>query len=386
LAVLAAVAAWATWVLTRPEPEELRRSALLAAREGRWADAEADLALIDSPNPSDWLLRAMTALSAGDPEAAIRFARRVDPSDPRAAPAAVVVAQAQRKRHHARAMEAALEDALARDPGLVGARQLGIYLYGIQGRKAELLEQFEALAEHGPLSFDLLHHWCRSHDQASDPEEVQADLEAFVAADPDDRMSRLALADVLRRNREFERAEATLGPLGRDDLDALVVRTRIALDRGDLPGVEALLADAPRDNAALLQIRGRLAMLRRDWPAAVAALRAADAAEPDQVETLLGLAQVLRLGGDPEAAEPVQARAAALQALQALVFKTAEGEPSRETLFELSRACEEAGFDAEARAWLRLALTLDPLDPHVQEALAALDGRLETAPDPGPPR
>src|SRR5205823_4368456 len=116
--------------------------------------------------------------------------------------------------------EAALLKALARDQKLVPARRLLVYLYGTQDRRAELLEQFAALAEIGPLSFDLIHHWCLSRGPIGDPAELRADLERFVANDPEDRPSRLALAAVDRRLGLLEKSAAVLAPLPDSDPDA----------------------------------------------------------------------------------------------------------------------------------------------------------------------
>ncbi len=104
------------------------------------------------------------------------------------------------------------------DPKLAEARRSLVFLYGAQGRRLELLEQFAALADQGPLTFDLVEHWCIAHqEQTNEPDKLKPTLERFVENDPDDRMSRLGLARVLRQMGRFDRANdylalAGLGP------------------------------------------------------------------------------------------------------------------------------------------------------------------------------
>ena len=118
-------------------------------------------------------------------------------------------------------MEEALRRALQLDPKLAEARWSLVYLYGIQGRRPESLEQFAALVDQGPVSFTLVRYWCISHqEQIQEPEESRSTLEQFVKNDPEDRRSRLALARVYRRLGQFDRSRECLAPLPDTDPDA----------------------------------------------------------------------------------------------------------------------------------------------------------------------
>ena len=80
-------------------------------------------------------------------------------------------------------------------------------------RRRELQAQFEAISELTPLTFEQVRLWCLSRMSDWDPREVEAVLQSFVAADPDDRASRLALADSLRRLLRPDEAERMLAKL-----------------------------------------------------------------------------------------------------------------------------------------------------------------------------
>ena len=53
----------------------------------------------------------------------------------------------------------------------------------------------------------------------------------FVQADPEDRWSRLAIADNYRRMGLIDDAETTMAPLPDSDRDAMAIRVMLAMDR-----------------------------------------------------------------------------------------------------------------------------------------------------------
>ena len=290
----------------------LGQEALRAAQQGRWNEAEAALSRLADPTPEDWLLRAVVATSLDEPEAACRYLARIPGDGPLAAQVALVTGRAELGRFRARPMEDALRLALRLDPRLAEARRSLVFLYGTQGRRLELLDQFAALAAQGPLTFDLVNHWCIGHqEQIDEPDKLKTTLERFVANDDDDRMSRLGLARVFRQLGRFDRAKECLAGLPDADPDARACRAEIEFDRGDLEAATSLLAEGPRDHPKLARLRGHLALNRQDGAKAVRCFRLSDAAEPNHGETLYGLAQALRVVGDRVAAEPYARRALA---------------------------------------------------------------------------
>jgi tetratricopeptide (TPR) repeat protein len=271
-------------------------------------------------------------------------------------------------------MEEALRLALRLDLNLAEARRSLVFLYGTQGRRLELLEQFTALAAQGPLTFDLVEHWCVAHqEQINEPSKLKSTLERFVESDPDDRMSRLGLARVFRQLGQFDRAKERLARLPDSDADARACRVEIAFDRGDMEAATSLLGDGPRDHPKLARLRGQLALNRQDGAEAVRCFRLSDAAEPNHGETLYGLAQALTVVGDRAAAQPCARRAEAQRVLRDhLTNLAANREPRPIVCCRLASDCQAAGYLPEARAWYRLAIAYDPTNEQAQRALFRL--------------
>jgi tetratricopeptide (TPR) repeat protein len=354
--------------------ELLRQEARRAAQQERWSEAEALLNRLPEPTPADWLLRAVVATSLNQPDAATRYLARIPRDGPWAAQVALVTSRAELRRFRARPMEDALQLALRRDPNLTEARRSLVFLYGTQGRRRELLEQFAALAAQGPLTFDLVEHWCIAHqEQINEPNKLKSILERFVESDPDDRMSRLGLARVLRQLGQFDRAKDCLAHLPDSDPDARACRAEIEFDRGDMEAAARLLADGPQDHPKLARLRGQLALNRQDGAEAVRCFRLSDAAEPDHGETLYGLAQALTVVGDRAAAQPCARRAAAQRVLRDhLTNLAANREPRSIVCCRLASDCQAAEYLPEARAWYRLAIAYDPTNQKAQQALFRL--------------
>src|SRR5262249_7471654 len=146
----------------------------------------------------------------------------------------------------------------------------------------------------------------------------------FLAADPSDRRSRLALADELRkvnRTEEAQEAQQLLTALPADDPQARAVRANLALDRGDLTAARAILTEGPDGDPDLAPRRGRLALAGRDASAAVREFQVSLAARPGQRDILFGLGRALRMAGDDRAAEPFLKAAADVDAVQLLMKK-----------------------------------------------------------------
>jgi tetratricopeptide (TPR) repeat protein len=346
--VLVPVAAWR--VLRRPTPEALYENAKLKMAQEQPEAALADLARIPESSP----LGAMARLRTG---------------------------QIELRRDRWRHAEDALLAAARLDPGLVQAHRELIFLYSMQSRPAELGAQFRALAELNPLTFDDVFRWCLARNTRWEPREILRAMTACVRADPEDRWSRLALADALRRVGRIGDADAALAPLGESDNLARILRAEIALDRGDDRAVAALLAGGPPDHPGLARLRGRTALARHDGPTALRHFRIAAAAPdgPDR-DTLFGLAAALVLTGDDASATPYLAAARAHDHLSSLIQRAAtpSGPGDLELLRSLGAACAAVGRQAEARAWYTLVLEKAPRDPaasvYLSRASVATEG------------
>ncbi len=147
-------------------------------------------------------------------------------------------------------------------------------------------------------------HWCLLRNSTWEPSEAVGTLIGYVAADPGDRQSRLALAENYLRMDRADDAESVLAPLPDTDSDALELRTRIALERQDLDAADRLVASAAANDPLIARLRGRMALARGDIPAAARDFRISYTHDPESRETLFGLAAALELSGDSPAPPP----------------------------------------------------------------------------------
>ena len=138
---------------------------------------------------------------------------------------------------------------------------------------------------------------------------------------------------------------------------------------------ERLLATGAGDDPLLARLRGRMALMRRDPKEALADFRIAYAADPENRDTIFGLIAALELSGDKKAAVPLREYAGRLDRLNSLIQRaavpSARGNP--DVMRQLGAACAALDRKGEARAWYKLALAFNVLDPESQEALFRLN-------------
>ena len=389
LAVLALALAWVARGRSRPGPDGFLARALADHEAGRDREAReslARLAELREPTPDDRLLRAQVAGRLGE-DPLPELAPIPDGSPP--GPAARLLAgRVELSRGRLRRAEAQFLAALARGPDDPRPRRELAYIYALQHRLRDLDGQFTALAERNQLDEKSLLIWGRVRCATWNPTDDLGPLRKAVAADPDDRASRLALADGLLVSNRPDEAEAVLAPLPEADPEARVHRFAIAMARDDADAAEAIL-DAPDGSAEsprLLQLRGNLALTRGQVPEAIAQFRAALALDPADRVSQNGLGTALKLAGREAEARPFLDAARSQDAVGELVRLAAvergSGDPAMPR--RLGIACARAGRTVEARAWLGIAIDRDPLDPDAQKALADLDRPAATpAPAPG---
>jgi tetratricopeptide (TPR) repeat protein len=364
---------------SRETPADLAYHAQSDYAAGRLVEAEAGLARlarIRRLTLSELLLRSQIAQDRGQIDRAVAMLSEFRPP-PQGRDAAMVAArrgELEIARNHFRAAESELKHALEIEPNLVDARRRLIWLYVQQDRAADIATQGRELSAAGTPSFYDLFVWTLRGREAVDIGELADLLERAVAADPDDRASRMALAECERRLGRLDEALRTLD--GISSADSVVARARIALDRGDSAGALALLASdtSEASRPAIAQLRGRLALGQGDAAAATGQFRAALKASPDNRDSQFGLAQALRLAGQPDQARPHAEAVHALEHLNWLV-QTARA-PNHRTdpraLKAIGEACLRLGRRDEAHAWYRLALSLAPDDTALRRAVSDL--------------
>jgi tetratricopeptide (TPR) repeat protein len=244
-------------------------------------------------------------------------------------------------------------------------------LYAKQARRAELQAQYRALAELETLDYDDVLLWTSSFENLWVNNAIKSPLEECLAADPEDRMSRLALAGVLVRSNQFAEAESVLVPLPDSDPDARVWKARLALGRTRLDEVPSILEQGPADHVGLALLRGQFAVQVNELTEAARQFRIVLRQDRDNREALQGLSVVLKRLGDSKAASVAQEQADQWRHLTSLLrmSKTLNIRHYKSLLMQIGQACEILGQIPEARAWFRLALVQDPLDSAVQQAL-----------------
>jgi tetratricopeptide (TPR) repeat protein len=353
---------------------------LRAGRLARCSAALAWLARRDGLISEDWMVRARIEQLEGRLDAAVESLSRVDDRDALAPQARLMGGVIELERHRSRAAERALRKAVELDPGQIAARLELIQLYSRQQRFAELDAQFDALADRNQLDFEHLRFWFMTRNAPWDAKDDLEPLRQMVEADPEDYRSRLALSQGLRRVGRSDEAAPILDSIPESVSYAQAARAQMAIDRGDLDRAERLLADDRSDDAQISQLRGRLALLHGDAAAAARWFWRAYSVRPDDRATLAGLATTLRLAGQTADAEPFLVRVKRFDEFSELISRiTAPNSAEDGQLHRrLGSLCEAVGRTSEARAWYRLAIASNPLDPEAQRALFRFKGCSES--------
>ncbi len=382
LVVVSSLAGWAVfrgWLEGRQDPQELWEQAQAELSSGKPEQAEETLGRLARRRPStlaDRLLMAQVARQQGRLDRALGALDGHPENEPGAALIERTRGMLEFERDRARASEAALLKAISLDPKLSEARRDLINVYTVQSRRRELSTQFRELSALVSLNFADLYLWSLGRRQDVGPAELAAKLERMLRNDPDDRPTRLALAENLRRLGRLDESEEMLAPMPATDPDARAERARVVLDRGDADVAAHLLAEGPADHGALARLRGQLALARGDT-SALEHFRLALAAEPDDRDSNFGLGLALRQSGQLEAALPYLDSARNLDRLDQVIenARSSSRRDDPKTLMSIGDACLAVRRLAEARAWYRLALSHDPLDGRLQKRLFEIEIR-----------
>ncbi len=287
--------------------------------------------------------------------------------------------QIELKRHRARAAEVALRTALEYDPRLLVARLELIRLFSRQQRTGERDQQCRAVAAQNALDFEHLRFWTLTRNVPWNPEGDLDLLAKSVAADPEDRASRLALALALDRLGRGDEAESVLTLLHDSNPDIQVVRARLALTRGDLELAARLVSEGPERYPGLARLRGLIALAKRDAGAAVHHLAIACEVDPDDRSVQSALRVAARLSAETSNSLPDLAPTPNYKAIDDLVGRLSEpdAQSNAPLLRQMGAACESIGRKDEARAWYQLAvgaiLSTPPLSRESSASAATFD-------------
>ena len=364
----------------KPDPDRLWSNAEFALQTGRFNDAEAMLRTIRAlrkPTPQDLMLTAQIASATGRNDDAMKALREIPEDHPLGSQAWYMIGRIERERSRIHKAEIAYRKALELNPSMVPAHRELIYIYGMQLRRPELEAEYNALSQLAPLSHRDLFTRGITHFIGWSAESADQ-LETFIKADPEDRYSRLALADMLVGQPGAQaKVEEVLAPLGPDDLDATAFLIELKLNRGEADQAMAILDATKGRNARLSRLRGRIALMKRDSDAAIVHFQNALNDQPFDRAALAELSKALTIKGDTKAAESVIDRVRKLDDVYNLINRITH--PGRENkasdLAALGHAFEAAGMPDEAKGWYLLAIGHDPLDADSQRALQRLRAR-----------
>jgi tetratricopeptide (TPR) repeat protein len=326
-----------------------------------------------TPTALDWMLRARIAESQGRPAEALDHLKHIPESDPISANAWLKTGQLELARGHARAAEAAYCHALQLDPEQVQSYRELAYLYAVQRRQAECDAQFRTLYRLMPLDYTLAFAWCQNYCWLWDVEGARKALLQFVAEDPSDRWSRLALATGYQLTGHLDTAEDILRPLPNADPGARGLRVQIAIDRGEIETAEDLARDGPASHVGLNIFHGRLAMQRNELRAAADYFRAALRQEPNNRDAMHGLGVALQGLGDPQSKEFLQFASRYDRLKRTIKESVVTLQTDQKIFFKLGELCESLDRRDEAIVWYRLAIARDPLDKEAHQGLTRLD-------------
>lgn len=375
-------AAWRYWPREPdkdPERIGLLQAAALEFKAKRYDQATTLLdrrAADVKPTSLDWLLRAQIAEAQGRLDDALRDLKQIPDSNQYGPDAWLKTGQVQLARNHAVDAEAAYRHSLQLDPEQIQPHRELAYLYALQLRRAECDAEFRALADRVRPSHILAFAWCQNYARIWDPNENGKALRRFVAADPADRWSRLALATSYQLNYKPADAEETLRPLGDTDPEALALRVRLAIDRGDAATAEKLAQAGPADHPRLNALRGQLALYRNDARQATAYFRAAVRADPSDRDAIQGLGTTLRRIGDPEAAKYLQMASRQDKLRRTIQDSVTSLQSDTKLFYKLGEVCESLDRLEEAKIWYQLAIARVPLDADAQQALLRVEEAL----------
>lgn len=369
-------------------PNTLYDRALDQVEAGRFSEARVTLEKLRRHRPPTILdhgLQARVEMAEGKVEPALVELAAIPNDHALATWARVESGRMLREGRRFRAAEAAFREALALDESLIDPRRQLIYILGMQLRRQDMHEQFQAIAKNSPLSPKEVYVWCLVRDLAWwEAAELVPILNEALAADPDDDRSRVALAESLHRDSKTDKALEILDAAPAESRYVRAKRLEILLDRDGPDAIRADLARFEADDPLVATLRGRLALLEGNGAEAVRCFEIARTAEPGRRQVVADLGRALALVGQADRARAFTERAGKIDTLNNLLLKsenTAEASGPAQWL-QLAQACEAAGRLPEARAWYGLILKRMPLDQEAQAAVYRIDRTSTEAMEP----
>ncbi|MDR3634982.1 MAG: FG-GAP-like repeat-containing protein [Isosphaeraceae bacterium] len=384
----------AAWIRGAGDSDERRWEHIVAQlREGSWSEASARLDDWVRTHPRDghaWFQLGRAHATLGREDEAIAAFERVAPTDPARADAQLQAGDCWLKRRDLRQAERAFTDAAKADPKAVAPFVRLVYILMLEQRDAEARTALWKLFLMTRDTRQLASLTGLSAIPNPELGTVANEVEAALKEHPDDPWLQRAWGIVLARQGKSAEARPFLEAAAKVVEDDPVVRLSLAecqLATGDSASAEASLGGLPaqpRDRGRWWMARARLEAAKGKPDDALASWRKAAVADPENRVAHYQLAQELTRRGDENGASHHRARAEALRARENVLSRTLtellDGRRDAEAFQRLAALCREAGFNAEARAWLEETIRIDPTLSGAQAELA----RLQVLPEAPP--
>lgn len=321
------------------------------------------------------LYRGQLIRDQGDPKAALADWRRV-PDEPAriGGTARYLEATVLLELHRAREAERLLLRAAALHPTYLQPRERLLELYVAQLRRSDILRQLDQIAKLRPLTLNELVLQATAGERFRPVNEGASLMREFVARDPDDLTSAIALA--LYRMDADEHVEAAdllrelLGKHADDDrlrgllAEALLNRRR-AEEAHDVLAGRSLTSQS---SVWLWRGFGRYWMAIEDWDRAAECFAHVIRLNPDDLGTHYRLGTVLQRAGRKDEARQHLEDARLVDRLHRQAFRIPRGNQSRTDLvapivIDVAETLSELRRLEQALEWYRRGVQLNPRDP-----------------------
>ena len=366
------------------DPELIYEQALALVEAEQFDQAESVMQRLRKsrlPTVLDHGLQARVDIAKGRVDQAIDNLSVIPDDHPLAGWARLRCGQLERSRMRFRKAENWLQETLRIDENSVEARRELVYVYGMQLRRSVLHDQFRKLNRLTTLKAKEIWVWCMVRDLAWwHPEEHIPILERAIGVDAEDYWSRIALAEVLRRQGHTDQAMLMLEQSPVDRIELLAKRLELLLDQQDLEQVQKSLEKIPLNEPNVATLRGRLAMSNGDTKSALKFFELSEEFESGKREVIANLGQALIQAGDQKKGKIYLQKAGQIDKLNNMLLqleKTIESS-GVETWRTLGSTCESADRLAEARAWQSLIIANNPFDQTAQTAVFRIDEKMKT--------
>ena len=373
------------------DTDRMFRQARLMAEAGKVRDSIPllDDILSHEPNHAKALLyRGQLAAGEGDPEAAIGFFDRVGDDKPReAGTARYLAATAWYTKQNARLAEQRFLASILLHPTFLKPRESLAKLYYIQVRPADLQLQLDAIRSVRDWNLEELFASQLAWVTSRLPLENIPILEGFVAANPADVFSCIALA---RHYLIHDRTGEAIDLLKKAELhepDNFTVRGLLSECHLKFSDAETAWRQLEHDTPAAdnpaewWRALGRCATEAELWPEAASALTHAVAKNPNDYEAAYLLGIAAKRCGQNQLAEQELGRASTTQKLAtaASIFLVANRDRQdvlATAILDIGRLLVELQRPSEALHWLSAFLAMRPNHQEAQSLWRLADSQL----------